>query len=232
MLCDFHTHILPGIDDGARNLTMSLDMLAMLKKQGVDKVIATPHFYAHRQPMEEFIQKREEALLKIQNSGATGLPEIYTGAEVYLERDMRREDLSPLCLQGTSYILIEMPYMPFESWMLEEVYDFCLKQSLSPIFAHLDRYFSLYNDNNIQEVLDFDNATIQVNNSALFTRKSLKMVLKWIKEGRTIIFGSDCHDLSGRDPNDGQAQSILLSKLGKTWPGEYGALIESILENT
>lgn len=232
MFCDFHTHILPGIDDGARNLEMSLGMLGMMKRQGVDKAVATPHFYAHQQPMKEFVQKREAALTEIRNSGADGLPEIHIGAEVYLERDMRRADLRPLCLQGTPFILIEMPYMPYDSWMLEEVYDFCIKQSLQPIFAHIDRYFSLYGDSDVQEILDFDNAVIQVNNSALFSRKNLKMVTRWIQEGRTIVFGSDCHNVSDREPNDGRAQSVLKAKLGKTWSAEYDALIAGILGNS
>lgn len=44
MLIDFHTHILPGIDDGSRNVEMSLRMLAAQREQQVDEIVATPHF--------------------------------------------------------------------------------------------------------------------------------------------------------------------------------------------
>lgn len=43
---DFHSHILPGIDDGSRNVETSIGMLRMCKEHGVDTMIATPHFYA------------------------------------------------------------------------------------------------------------------------------------------------------------------------------------------
>ncbi len=46
MPIDFHTHILPGIDDGSRNVEMSLRMLAAQREQQVDEIVATPHFYA------------------------------------------------------------------------------------------------------------------------------------------------------------------------------------------
>ena len=55
MLIDFHTHILPGIDDGSRNVEMSLRMLAAQREQQVDEIVATPHFYAQKDSVEEFL---------------------------------------------------------------------------------------------------------------------------------------------------------------------------------
>ncbi len=54
MLIDFHTHILPEIDDGSRNVEMSLNMLAAQREQQVDEIVATPHFYAQKDSVEEF----------------------------------------------------------------------------------------------------------------------------------------------------------------------------------
>lgn len=230
MFCDFHTHVLPEIDDGAKNLEMSLQMLKLLKKQGADVVAATPHYYAHKQSIADFCQKRGEALSRIADTQTDGLPEIAVGAEVYLERGIKREDLHPLCIQNTSYILIEMPYMHYASWMLEEVYQLSIEQSLIPIFAHLDRYYTFYSKDDIQEILDFDDAIVQVNHSALFTHKGLKTVLNWIKEGYPIITGSDCHDLSSRAPDDKDAISVLKSKMGKPWMEEYSSFISEILK--
>lgn len=51
---DFHSHILPGIDDGARNLETSLAMLRQVSSQGVDYMIATPHFYASHDRVDAF----------------------------------------------------------------------------------------------------------------------------------------------------------------------------------
>ena len=59
MLIDFHTHILPGIDDGSRNVEMSLRMLAAQREQQVDEIVATPHFYAQKDSVEEFLLRRQ-----------------------------------------------------------------------------------------------------------------------------------------------------------------------------
>ena len=59
-MIDFHSHILPGVDDGSKNLLMSLTMLRRLYEQGVTKVAATPHFYADKQSPDSFARKRDE----------------------------------------------------------------------------------------------------------------------------------------------------------------------------
>lgn len=54
MLTDYHCHILPKMDDGSESVEMSIKMLEMMKLQGVDRIIATPHFYAHREKCRAF----------------------------------------------------------------------------------------------------------------------------------------------------------------------------------
>ncbi len=220
MKYDFHTHVLPGIDDGARDLPTSLSMLSRLREQGVDTVVATPHFYAHRQEAAQFLENRAAALAAVKNT-ANGLPAVLPAAEVYLERGLRDLDLRPFCIEGTNAILVEMPYARQESWMLEEVYHFCLTQSLTPIFAHLDRYLDMYSKQEIQEILDFDDAVIQVNNSAFLSRKSLKALVGWVKQGTPLLLGSDCHNLDSRAPNHERIPGIVRSKLGDGWLADY-----------
>ena len=56
---DYHCHILPGIDDGAENAAASVKMIALLHEQGVRRIVATPHFYAHREnSVKEYLEKR------------------------------------------------------------------------------------------------------------------------------------------------------------------------------
>ena len=231
MFIDFHTHLLPGIDDGARDVETSLAMLSLLKKQGTDIAVATPHFYAHRQLAGEFLERRRAAFTSIASRNIEGLPTVLLGAEVYLEQGLGDIDLRPFCLGSSSCILIEMPYMGLQGWMLEEVYGFCLQQSLTPVFAHLDRYLSLYSHDALQEILDFDGALIQVNGEALLGYKSLKTVLGWIREERPVLFGSDCHDLNFRVPENDRAQSVLKSKLGKGWFETYSGFSQTVLSD-
>lgn len=65
MPIDFHTHILPGIDDGSRNVEMSLRMLAAQREQQVDEIVATPHFYAQKDSVEEFLLRRQRSYEKL-----------------------------------------------------------------------------------------------------------------------------------------------------------------------
>mgnify|MGYP002089728718 CR=1 FL=1 len=65
MLIDFHTHILPEIDDGSRNVEMSLNMLAAQREQQVDEIVATPHFYAQKDSVEEFLLRRQRSYEKL-----------------------------------------------------------------------------------------------------------------------------------------------------------------------
>ena len=62
-MTEYHCHILPGIDDGAKDVETSLKMIEMMKEQGVDRIVATSHFYAHREKsVAEFIKKRYEII--------------------------------------------------------------------------------------------------------------------------------------------------------------------------
>ena len=57
-MTDLHTHILPGMDDGAVSVETSLEMLRMERDQGVDAVVLTPHFYRDRERPEQFLARR------------------------------------------------------------------------------------------------------------------------------------------------------------------------------
>ena len=57
ILLDIHSHILPGVDDGAKNIEESLELLRMMKSQGITDVIATPHFYAMSENLENYQKK-------------------------------------------------------------------------------------------------------------------------------------------------------------------------------
>lgn len=67
-IIDFHSHILPGIDDGSKNTDTSLKMLERVIAQKVDVIVATPHFYADYQRIEEFLTKRDEACFRLKKA--------------------------------------------------------------------------------------------------------------------------------------------------------------------
>ena len=66
-LIDIHSHILPEMDDGAKNIEESKKLLKMLKDQGIDLVVATPHFYPMDMNLEDFIEKRRAKIEYLEN---------------------------------------------------------------------------------------------------------------------------------------------------------------------
>ena len=78
MLLDIHSHILPAVDDGAKNVDDTLSLLEMMRSQGITHVIATPHFYPNDDTIEEF-KTRVAHAVSILNKRHTTVPDIIIG---------------------------------------------------------------------------------------------------------------------------------------------------------
>lgn len=216
-MIDFHSHILPGIDDGSRNLDETQEMLHMEVQQGVTKIIATPHFYASEISVGDFLARRKEALHNVYRLAETEswIPEISAGAEVYYFPGMGRAGmLSQMCIEGTSLLLLEMPFAQWTKDMYQEIVDIIEKQKLAVILAHAERYYEFQRKKEIwNRVLDLP-VYIQFNAGALRNRKKKNCIFKLIKNGLSVIMGSDCHNTVSRPPNMEQGQEILSKKFG------------------
>lgn len=81
---DIHTHCLPGMDDGAKDLETSLQMLRLLRRQGVAKAALTSHYYPHKESLDSFLKRREAAWQRLRPHTCTEeYPELLLGAEIY-----------------------------------------------------------------------------------------------------------------------------------------------------
>lgn len=209
MLTDFHCHCLPQMDDGAQSVEMSVLMLQRLRLQNVGKVIATPHYYPYKEDVASFMQRREVShKCLLEHIVSPNLPEIELGAEVHLTRGLSKENLSGLCTES-GIILLELPFSSFKTWMLEEIENITYQFSVTPIIAHIERYLPLYQKEDFQRLLSFEEAVWQVNNSAFSHLKTKFFVQKLIRQGYRIVLGSDAHNLSDRAPNFDRVQKYL-----------------------
>ena len=148
-MIDFHTHILPGIDDGSRDIDMTIAMLEAERDMGVTHIYATPHFYAHRKSVSTFLSRRDNALSKVRQilSKRPELPTITEGAEVYYFTGIgRAEHLPELCIAGTDILLLEMPFAQWTDDMARAVEDIIRKRGLRVVLAHVERYERLQKD--------------------------------------------------------------------------------------
>lgn len=216
-IVDFHSHILPGIDDGSRSVQESLEMLRVEAAQGIGHVIATPHFYPRYETPEAFLEKRQLAEEKLLNAmkGAAGLPEVTVGAEVYFFRGISESEwLSQLTIQGKRCILIEMPQSPWTDSMYRELENIRRKRGIIPIVAHIDRYIRPFRTYQIPQQLARLPVLVQANAGFFLNPGTRRMALRLLRADQIQLLGSDCHNLDVRAPRLGPAMELIGERLG------------------
>lgn len=217
-IIDFHTHILPAIDDGSASLKESIGMLRMEAEQGIERVVATPHFYANHDSPEAFLERRQRAQERLfdEISRHDGLPKVEIGAEVhYFSGISESYALKYLTFLQKRCILIEMPMPPWSDYVYTELENIRYKQNIIPIIAHVDRYISPFNTYNIPKRLGELPVLVQAN-ANFFLRPSTKlMAMRMLKNDQIHLLGSDCHNLSSRLPNLGAAVEKIEKHLGR-----------------
>ena len=153
MLTEYHCHALPGIDDGSDSVETSLAMLEMMKEQGVERVVFTPHFYCHREKsVERFLEKRQAAFESIKDKSP--IKDMRLGAEVAIEHGISEvENIEKLAIQGTKLILMEFPYREYNGWMSEEIYNVSAEYDLKIMIAHVHRYLPYYSKEELENTI-------------------------------------------------------------------------------
>jgi len=222
---DIHTHILPQNDDGSTSSAESLEMLQALYSQGVSRVALTPHFKANGDEPARFFKRRNTSasrllerlneLSKRDASAAKRIPDIYLGAEVTFFNAMSNVDeLSDMCLSGTRYLLVEMPFEKWTVSMIEELYLLSSKQNIIPIIAHVDRYFGYFSDDILDDMIS-NGVKVQVNAEAFLSFWYRRRALGLLSSGKVNFIGSDAHNMGSRAPNIDKAVAEIEKKLGK-----------------
>ena len=209
---DFHTHILPGIDDGCRSLDDSVQTIRMEQQQGVNRIFLTPHFRAQHSNPDTFIQKRNSAMDILMDALATepNIPLLIPGAEVsYCPGMSKWEALDSLTIGDTGCLMIEMPAQSWSERVLSELESIYYERGITPIIAHVERCFHPFFLNMTLRKFTSLPVLFQMNCSFLIERKTRRMALKIIKEHNVHLFGSDCHSSTWRAPNIGAARTIL-----------------------
>ena len=209
-MIDFHSHILPGMDDGSKNPEESAKMIEASFNQGVQMIVATPHFYPWLEKPIDFLVRRASAIRSL----TVPLDKIRIGAEVaYYDGIVYSEDIGALKISDTDFLLIEMPMTVWTKRMLDSLHAIENRTRLKVVIAHLDRYLRVQKrTNNIDYVCD--NFFIQVNADYFINRGTQRKALKLINENSVDFIGSDCHNLTSRPPNMGEAYQTIEKKLG------------------
>ena len=214
-IIDMHCHILPGVDDGARDVETSLAMLEASRAQGVQYMVATPHFYATRDRVDTFLDRRREAWETLKSRMGADYPGIVLGAEVAFFRGISRaERLEALKIEGTDCILLEMPFRPWSEDDVDEVSEILEKHGYTIILAHIERYLAMRgNADYIGNLLELP-VLAQINAESLLDWRQRGKLIKMVRNGQVHLLGSDCHGIHHRPPNLSEGREILRKKTG------------------
>lgn len=240
-MIDVHCHILPRIDDGSRNTEESKALISEEMNQGINTIIFTPHFYAQRDSVGHFLEKRANSFSHLQSAvqfDKIGLKP-HLGAEVYYFGGIGKAEMVPeLCVTGTDILLLEMPFGQWTKAVYEDVEQLVKKQKLTVILAHVERYFQFQKDSSVMEQVLALPLIVQLNAGSLLEgdkltdfagRKKKKHCLSLLAEDRDILLGSDAHNMTVRKPNLKMGRAVIAEKLGTDRLAEIDKLGERLL---
>ncbi len=218
-MIDLHTHILPGIDDGASDLDMALAMLKMAVADRTTIVVVTPHVIEGNWfPSWQEITSGCELLW--QEASKSGIPiTIYPGAEVMMSPDILELLAGPgaYCINNGRYMLVELPAQEIPLFADQFFFTLQLK-GITPVLAHPERHPELAKNPMILQKWVDKGIISQVNGSSLLGRmgKRIQSVTElFLKQQLIHCIGSDAHGLNYRRPKLQEAGVQLFNLLGE-----------------
>lgn len=209
---DFHSHVLPGMDDGSPNIMTTLSMLHEMQTQGTQVVCATSHYYAWDEDIASFLRRRAESYALLPQ----GQTDIRLGAEIaYFERICEAEKLSDLCIAGTNTLLIEMPFREWTRKAMDDLQALSLDMNYRIVMAHPERFrFSKTNREYIRRLAEAGFA-FQINAETFLSIWTRRDGLELLEMTENPILGTDAHNLDDRKPRLREARQMIQKKLGK-----------------
>ncbi|MDI3481987.1 MAG: protein-tyrosine phosphatase [Tepidanaerobacteraceae bacterium] len=205
-MIDIHTHILPGIDDGSPDLETSIKMAEIAASEGIDIMVATPHFIPKDKEIERdrVLKKTEELNEYIKNKAGLDIA-VYPGEEVFLSPevpDLFSQGKLITLFDGGKYLLVELPMMSIPPYTKDVLHALMLKGA-KPIIAHPERNREIARDlDRLKELVSLG-ALVQVNSLSfygVFGRDAKHTAQRIVAEGMAQFMATDCHTARARSP--------------------------------
>lgn len=229
-MTDYHSHILPGIDDGSSCVADSLEMLRRLNEQGVDTVALTPHFYANHNSMEHFLARRNRAMEQLQEALSGDVPRLLLGAEVLYYRGVSHlEQLKQLCLEGTNVLLLEMPFSHWGEYEVREVCEMAVSGDVTVLLAHIERYLAFQSNKTWDRLLECG-VLMQSNAEFFLTPMLRRRAIQMLRQDRIHLLGTDTHNLTTRAPHMDTALAYIGKELGQDFREFFESRSDDFLE--
>lgn len=232
---DIHSHVLPGVDDGAGDRREALEMLRIAYEEGITDMIVTPHYQSGR-----FFTPAEVVEEKIRDLEAlaehNGLPiRFYPGTEIYYRSELedKLEDGQLATMNGSNYLLVEFSPMQEFSY-IRNAFSELRSLGFIPILAHVERYQCMREDIDRVAELRRLGCEIQVNAGSIVGKYGL--TTKWycgklLRQQLVDYLGTDAHNAGGRAPEMHKCTELLYKKYELSYVDKilYKNAVENLL---
>ena len=223
-IVDIHSHILPALDDGSRDLQETLAMLPTAEQAGITDIIATPHYKAgrHNAGPDTIRRRLEEVQEAARREGIS--VRLYAGNEIHYFSDLEEalEEGKVCTMNHSRYVLIEFsPSDPFRT--IRNAMDMVMGIGFWPILAHAERYGCMLEDWRNAEYLKSMGAEIQINASSVAgqTGRQAKKLVRLLLDQRLVDYiSTDAHDSRKRTPDIQKCRKILYRKYDVSYVNE------------
>ena len=226
---DLHCHALYEIDDGAKSIDVTKEMLKMAYTDGIKTICFTPHFKIHHFNGDKGIASYNEKIVKHFNEIVEFAKEEYPdmslmlGNEVFFHADICDSISANKCrtIGESKYILVE--FKPETS-----VFDMrttllkLLRKGYIPIMAHIERYFSLCKDFSFLEEMHRSGVVLQINSISVGIKfgKTARFIKKLLKNSLVDLVCTDSHDNEALAPKLSNAFNIISKKYGDSYAND------------
>lgn len=197
--CDVHSHLIPGIDDGAQTMGDSIALIKEFQKLGYKKIITTPHILTdgYRNTPEIILSGLEKVRAALKTEGVA--MELHAAAEYYLDYDFERKlDNKELLTFGDNYLLFEVSFL-YPPDNLNDIIFKLLTSGYKPILAHPERYNFWHSKFSKYEELKEKGVLLQLNINSLtghYSPETKKVAEMLIEKNMIDLLGSDCHNIN------------------------------------
>lgn len=234
-IVDTHNHLIPGIDDGAETMDETLEMCSIAYKEGIKKIIATPHFirgefFSTPAQVRENVEAINKRLVDC-NIPIT----VYTGHEVFIDPELPKllMDGGINTLNNSKYVLIELPMNGIPSYTEDTIYSIRLKGYV-PIIAHPERNSEIINDPNILYRFIELGAVSQMTTLSIlgvYGSKIQQVSEDLLRHNMVHLLATDAHTTRRRSPKILEAKQRVEQILGTQKTKTILENAEKVLEN-
>lgn len=216
---DIHSHVLYGVDDGAKSLEMAMEMVDIAYAEGIRKQYATPHFSLDKRAQASR-ERVEKHFIELKKMAREKYPDylLFLGNEIYYEPGVLEalKQGAALTMNGSRYVLVEFSFGGHYSDMLSGIKEL-VRARYKPILAHVERYSCLLGRfDRIDELRNFG-VLFQLNTENLegnIFSAQYRYAMKLIKNGYIDFLATDAHNAKSRAPKMKKAMELVEKKFG------------------